>query len=249
MILPREGTELGLFRALHLAPVATSRRAPSYLADRPMCGRRFTLKRIHVYHVAAALVLLLTVPAAAWAQASSTQGLSLGFHLSGASLTVEGQESNGAAGGGISVGYGLNRNFMIVAQLDGAKFDDQISGDVQGDWRLGHVDLGVRYHFANTMRRWVPYAQAAFTFRAVSVEDAMVDGMQRDEVELSGGGLTLGGGLAVHLSEAFSLDAELLWTGGEFTTLRVDNVSVSGFDVDATSGRFNLGVSWWPRMN
>lgn len=206
------------------------------------------MRPIHALHLAAALVLL-AVPAGASAQSSTTQGLSLGFHLSGASLAVEGEDDNGAAGGGLSVGYGFNRTFMLFAQLDGAQFDDQVSGDVEGDWRLGHVDLGGRYHFASTSRRWVPYAQAAFTFRAVTVEDPMVDGVRRNEVELSGGGLTLGGGLAVHISEAFSLDAQLLWTGGEFTTLRVDNVSVSGFDVDATSGRFNLGVAWWPRMN
>lgn len=207
------------------------------------------MERIHARYVAAVIVLLLTLPAGTVAQSSTTRGLSLGFHLSGASLAVEGEDSNGAAGGGLSVGYGFNRNFMLFAQLDGAQFDDQVSGDVQGDWRLGHVDLGVRYHFASTLRRWVPYAQAAFTFRAVTVEDPTVDGVQRNEVELSGGGLTLGGGLAVYLSEAFSLDAQLLFTGGEFTTLRVDNVSASGFDVDATSGRFNLGVAWWPRMN
>jgi hypothetical protein len=207
------------------------------------------LKRIHARDLAVAVVLLLAAPAGALGQSSTTQGLSLGFHLSGASLTVEGQESNGAAGGGISVGYGLNRNIMLFAQLDGAQFDDQVSGDVEGDWRLGHADLGVRYHFPGTERRWVPYAQAAFSYRAVTVEDPTVDGTQRSEVELSGAALSLGGGLAVYISEAFSLDAQLLWTGGEFTTLRVDNVSVSGFDVDATSGRFNLGISWWPRIS
>lgn len=206
------------------------------------------MRPIHALHLSAALVLL-TLPVGASAQSSTTEGLSLGFHLSAASLSVEGEDSNEAAGGGISVGYGVSRNVMLFAQLDGAQFDDQLSGDVQGDWRVGHVDLGVRYHFANTLRRWVPYAQAAFSYGAVTVEDPTVDGIQRNEVELSGGGLSLGGGLAVHLSEAFSLDAQLLWTGGQFTTLRVDNVSVSGFDADATSGRFNLGVAWWPRMN
>jgi opacity protein-like surface antigen len=204
------------------------------------------LKQIHACHVAAVLAFLLALPAGVLAQSSTTRGLSLGFHLSAASLTVEGQDRNDAAGGGISVGYGVNRNIMLFAQLDGAQFENQVSQDVQGDWRLGHVDLGVRYHFANALRRWVPYAQASFGYRAVTVVDPTVDGVRRNEVELSGGGFSLGGGLAYYLSEAFSLDAQLLWTGGEFTTLRVDNISATGFDVDATSSRFNLGVSWWP---
>lgn len=204
------------------------------------------MKRIHACRIGAALTLALALPAGAMAQSSTTRGLNLGFHLSGASLTVEGQDTNEAAGAGILVGYGLNRNIMLFAQLDGAQFENQVSEDVEGDWRMGHLDLGVRYHFANALRRWVPYAQAAFGYRTVTVLDPTVDGVARNEVEVSGGGFSLGGGLAFYLSEAFSLDAQLLWTGGEFTTLRVDNVSATGFDVDATSGRFNLGVSWWP---
>lgn len=193
-----------------------------------------------------ATLALLLWPAAIAAQQSTTRGFNVGVHLSAASLTVESQDRNDAGGGGIAVGYGLNRNFTIFAQLDGAEFDEQPAGDLEGDWRLGHVDLGARYHFASSLRRWVPYLQAAFAYRAVTVGDAVFEGAQADEVELSGGGLSLGGGLGYYLNESFALDAQLIWTSGEFTTLRIDNTSRTGFDVDATSGRFNLGIVWWP---
>jgi opacity protein-like surface antigen len=189
---------------------------------------------------------LLLLPVAALAQESTTRGLNIGIHLSAASLTVEGEERNDAGGAGISVGYGLNRNFSLFLQVDGARFDDQATANLEGDWTLGHIDLGLRYSFANSLRKWVPYVQGALDFRAVKVSDPVVDGSDREEAELSGTGITLGGGLTYYFTEAFALDAQLLWTAGEFNTLRVENVSVTGFDVDADSGRFNLGISWWP---
>lgn len=193
-----------------------------------------------------AAVSLLFLPGIAQAQESTTRGFNIGAHLSAASLSVEGEARNEAGGAGLSVAYGFNRSFALFLQLDGARFDDQATADVEGDWTLGHVDLGLRYSFANSLRKWVPYVQAAVDLRAVTVKNPVVDGAERDEAELSGSGLTLGGGIAYHFTETFALDAQLLWTAGEFTTLRVENVTVSGFDVDADSGRFNLGVSWWP---
>lgn len=189
---------------------------------------------------------LLCGPSSVDAQESTTRGLSVGLHFGGASLSIESQDRNDAGGGGLSIGYGINRNFTIFGQADAAQFDAQSSGEVVGDWTLAHVDLGVRYYFANSLRRWVPYLQAALGFRSVSVKDPVVNGTQRGEVEISGSGLSLGGGLDFYVSQSFALDLQLMWTGGEFNTIRVDNVSQTGFDFDATSGRFNLGVVWWP---
>lgn len=196
--------------------------------------------------LAAAATCILATPSGLEAQESTTRGFMLGAHVSGASLTIENQDRNDAGGGGLTVGYGLNRNITLLVQLDGAQFNEQSTGTLEGDWRMGHVDFGVRYSFANSLRSWVPYLQGAFGYRSVSVQDPVVDNTQRSEVEISGGGLTLGGGVDIYFTQTVALDIQLLWTGGEFTTLRVDNVSATGFDVNATSARFNLGVAWWP---
>lgn len=192
----------------------------------------------------AMLGLLSATPTGA--QESTTRGFMIGAHLSGASLTVEDEERNNAGGGGFVIGYGLNRRFTIFAQVDGAQFDEQSTGNVEGDWTMGHADLGVRFHFANSLSAWVPYLQAAFGYRAVAVQDPIVNGTTQEEVEISGPGFTLGGGLDFYFTETVALDVQLLWTGGEFTTLRVNNTSQTGFDVDARSTRFNVGVVWWP---
>jgi opacity protein-like surface antigen len=195
-----------------------------------------------------AVLSLFLVAESASAQASTTRGFTVGLHFGGTSLRVEGDdiERSSGGGGGIYVGYGVNRRFTIFAQADGARFDEQDTGDIEGEWTLGHFDLGVRFNFANSLRRWVPFLQGALGYRTVTVSDPVVNDNLVSEASFSGAGLTLGGGVDFYLSESWALDLQLLWTGGEFTTVTVDNVSVSGLDVDANSSRINLGVSWWP---
>src|SRR5690606_14071075 len=107
-------------------------------------------------------------------------------------------------------------------------------------------DLGVRFHFANSLRKWVPYLQAAFTGRAVTVDRARIDGDRFDEVTFNGGGLSLGGGIVLYPWETVGIDLQLMVTNGEFTEFDAGNVTVRGLDVDANSSRLSVGASWWP---
>jgi opacity protein-like surface antigen len=191
------------------------------------------------------LVLLLTAAPAA-AQLSTTRGLTLGLHLSGASLVVEGEDRNEGGGLGLRVGYGLSRIVTLFLQVDGAQVEVPSSDALQGEWSMGHVELGARFHFASTLRRWVPYLQAALAGRVVGVEDAVLNEEPVEDVSFNGGGFSVGGGLSFYLRETLALDLHLMWTGGEFTEIEVGNQSVSGLDIDAQSTRLNLGLAWWP---
>jgi len=196
--------------------------------------------------ISAFLLIVLQATAPAAAQQSTTRGLTLGLHLSGASLVVEGEDRNEGGGLGVRVGYGLNRTVTLFAQLDGAQVDVPSSDALQGEWSMGHVDLGARFHFASTLRRWVPYLQAALAGRVVSVDEAVLNQVPVDDVSFTGGGFSLGGGIMLYVRETLALDLHLMWTGGEFTEIEVGNQSLSGLDLDAQSTRLGLGVAWWP---
>ncbi|MDH3205686.1 MAG: outer membrane beta-barrel protein [Gemmatimonadota bacterium] len=179
------------------------------------------------------------------AQESTTRGFNLGIHLSAASIEIDNERSN-AGGGGLWIGYGFNRRVQLFLQLDGAEFDVSDT-DVTGTWTMGHGDLGVRFHFANSLRSWVPYLQAAISGRAVSVDNATVEGTPETDVALTGGALTLGGGILFYFSQSLAADLQLLWSGGEFTQVKVNNVTVDLTNpLEAQSSRFNIGLSWWP---
>ncbi|MFC1660940.1 outer membrane beta-barrel protein [Gemmatimonadota bacterium] len=180
-------------------------------------------------------------------QSSTTRGLNLGFHLQGASLSIEGDDAADEGGGaGIRIGYGFNRIVTLFAELDGAVISVKDAENLSGDWGMAHVDLGARFHFANSLRRWVPYLEAALGFRSVGVDDAIVSTEATESVSFNGGSFSLGGGLGLYLTQTFALDFGLKVTSGEFTEVDLGNVAVTNLDIDATSTRFSLGIVWWP---
>lgn len=194
-----------------------------------------------------ALMACLVVPGWAAAQESTTRGLNLGFHLAAASLSVEGGDQNAGGGGGIRVGYGVSRVVNLFLEMDGATIDvTNAGGSVTGQWVLAHGDLGVRFHFANSLRSYVPYLEAALSGRAVSIGDATFNQQDAGTVSFSGGSFTVGGGISVYLQRTLALDFGLKLTSGKFTEVAVGDLSLSGLDIDATSSRLNIGLVWWP---
>lgn len=193
-----------------------------------------------------AMAALLVAPADAAAQESTTRGLSLALYLQGASLSVEGGDPGSGGGGGLRIGYGINRTITLFARTDASETDVD-DADIEGQWKLAHVELGTRFHFANSLRSWVPWVEAAIGARAVSVDEAEVEGdPTAEEVTFNGSAFSLGGGLDIYFSESLALDVGLAWTSGEFNEIEVGPVSIDGFDLDARSFRFNLGLAWWP---
>jgi opacity protein-like surface antigen len=180
------------------------------------------------------------------AQLSTTRGFNLGVYLEGAQISVEGEDPSGGGGLGLRAGYGVNRIITLFLNIDGTAIEVDDPANPSGDWQMAHFDLGARFHFANTLRRWVPYLEAAISGRAVSLDDARLGSEQVGKLTFSGSALTIGGGLSIYLKEALALDIELLGSGGTFNQIDVGAISVSNLDLDATSGRFKVGLIWWP---
>jgi opacity protein-like surface antigen len=97
----------------------------------------------------------------------------------------------------------------------------------------------------------VPFIEGGISARVAGQDDIEVvdeegGASQEVDLEISGGGFTFGGGIQYHVAPAWALGAGLKWTVGEFSTVKVNNVSVDGFELDATSTRLNFGVTWRP---
>lgn len=189
--------------------------------------------------------LLLLAATGVRAQMSTTRGFNLGVYLEGAQLTVEDGDPSGGGGLGLRAGYGVNRIVTMYLNIDGSAIDVSDPSNPSGQWHLAHFDLGARFHFASTLRRWVPYLEAAITGRAVSLNDAEVGTDQVGKLTFSGGALSVGGGLSVYLKETLALDVELIASGGTFNQIDIGAISVNNLDLHATSGRFKVGLLWW----
>jgi hypothetical protein len=186
---------------------------------------------------------LAALPAVA--QRSTTRGFTVGAHLQGASLTVEEGDPDGGGGFGARVGYGFNRRFTGYFETDAIVFD-VANPDFGGYWSMVHVDVGVRYNFANSLRRWVPFLEGAIGVRAVQVDDARVNGDSVGELNFTGGAFSLGGGVSFFATEKLALETVMKFSGGTFEQVDVGNLSVNNLDIDASSFRFKIGLAWWP---
>lgn len=180
------------------------------------------------------------------AQKSTTRGWSLGVALQGTSLTVEDGDASSGGGLGLHAGYGFNRRVTGFVHVDGAEIDVPTGAAVSGKWTLAHAELGARFHLSNSLRRVRPFLETSIGARAVTVEDAESGGTSAGKVKFNGGAFTLGGGVATYLKPTLSLDVGLKFTGGKFTEVDLGNVAVRNLDVDASSFRFGLGLTWWP---
>ena len=185
------------------------------------------------------------------AQQSTTQGLLVGLDFGGATVSFNNMPSDSAGLVGGRIGYGFNRIFTAYvaayeADVDVREFDgfDKVT--------FGHVDLGIRLHLANSRRRWVPYGELAITIWDVS--DVLKNGEQTTTDFKGRPTSSLGGGLAIYLSDGLALDVNFKVAEGLFKDIPVGNILDEGrehhvhtfLDLGAASARFTVGLSWWP---
>lgn len=192
------------------------------------------------------LVLALS-PMVAAGQLSTSRGLSIGLQALGTSLRVENGDENSGGGLGLRVGYGFNRRLTGFINVDGSTVQiPQSNSLVAGDWTLSHAEVGARFHFANSLRRWVPYVETSIGARSVSIDNAQVNNAPAGKVSFNGPALSVGTGLSVFVTPKWALDTSLRWTGGTFTEIDLGNTALRNLDIEAASFRFGLGVVWWP---
>lgn len=192
-----------------------------------------------------ALATATTVSAQDAATRSTTRGFHLGAALNGSSIQLSDDdledldvERESGSGLSLSAGYNFTPQFGLVFNVGGAN----MSSD-DGDYALGQADFGARFSFANPARALVPYLEIAYTGLSAQQDDTEVG-----DVELAGNGVTGAVGLNYFFNPKLALDVNFRYTTGEFNTLKIGEESVTNEDgVGVNTGRFNVGVSWFPR--
>ncbi|MDH3224497.1 MAG: porin family protein, partial [Gemmatimonadota bacterium] len=179
-----------------------------------------------------ATLMALLVAAPAQAQQSTTRGFVLGLDLGASGISFEGGESDSGGNAGLRIGYGVNRILTLYAAFQGSNLDIENFTQFQ-KVTVGHVDLGVRLHLANSRRRFIPYGDLALTPRVVSAD--VVDDTEVRTVEFSGASFTVGGGLAFYLTEQWALDLNAKWSTGEFSEVDLGSVALQNLDIDSES--------------
>jgi hypothetical protein len=187
------------------------------------------------------LAVALWVPALGAQSATRSSGsgfvAGLGFH--GASIRVDedDRERESGSGGQLQIGYGFTPRFALF--LEGASASMTASGVDANDYVLIHADIGMRYSFTNPAKAWIPFVGVAATGRSMRDAD--------EDFEVTGSAITIGAGIHYFFKPKWAFTTSLRVSAGEFDTARAGSFSLSGLELDATSTRFGLGVTWFPK--
>lgn len=188
-----------------------------------------------------------------------TKGVSFRAHVGGASWHLDDSrlfdEQNRGGGLGVGLSYGVSELITLVLNLDAAGMQP----DFGQDYTLSHADLGVRFTFASDSRRLRPFAQISLTgFEAERDLGFIVSRVSRgpgdsgdfrdhlgDEVQVTGGGLTLGGGIMYFFNPKLALDVGLDLTLGQVSSIKYRDIAIDQH-IDSFSSRLNVGLAWYP---
>ncbi len=213
---------------------------------------RFVRVPFGVLGIALVLSALGSGDASAQRIASKTSGLLVGAHLVGASLKVEDADRSNGAGGGAVVGWVFGNGVGVFGQFDRSNVDvrNQPGGTsgAAGSWSVTKFDAGIRYYFRRPQATVVPFLQAAGTYRDVRVDEVqIISPGPVDVLDLSGFGGTAGAGVNLHVVPTVAFEFSLVYSIGTLENAEVDGQEVTGFEgLDAQTGRFTLGLTWWP---
>lgn len=162
-------------------------------------------------------------------------GFYIGASLQGVAWTMPDFDfdAESGAGFGIKAGYNINTNFAIFLGLDGATIDP----DVGESYGLGHFDIGVEGRIGNSDSKFRPYGRLSYLGMAAVQDDPSGD------IEITGSGIGLGGGLYYFFTDNLALDVALVKSWINVSEVKVGSNSAS-IDEDAETGRFMLGLSY-----
>lgn len=154
-----------------------------------------------------------------------------GFSFLGTGWSFEdiGIERENGGGIGLKLGYNFNPSFGVFASLDGSRIDP----DGEEDYALGHFDIGIQGFFRTTADRVRPFVRASLL--GMSAQD--------DNIEINGGGIGLGAGTLIFVSENLAFDLNLT-----HSWINVNEVVIGSqtFDADerATTTRLFIGLNY-----
>jgi len=157
---------------------------------------------------------------------------------------VEGEIETELGGGlGLRVGYGFTPMFMAFLGADLVRQGSGVEG-LEGDFGLAHLELGGRANFYLAGAPVLPYVTVAVGGRGLGAE-VEEDGDEFD-LSLSGGMVSVGGGVQYFVSPKLALDGGVSVGVGKFDNIEIDDED-DDIEVDNTTTlRFRAGVNWYP---
>lgn len=155
------------------------------------------------------------------------------------------EEAETGFGFGVRAGYAFTPRLSAYLNLSGARLDEDSFFGEDVTSSLGNAEIGLEARFPSPARTWTPYGNVGLQSTVMRVE---FDGASDGRIDVTGGGLVLGGGVRFPLRPSLSADLGLEGFAGALTkvTLEAEGESESEDldDVTYRGGRLRVGLTW-----
>lgn len=182
---------------------------------------------------------------------SSAQGFSINLDFAYGSWNSESQflgdlddvEPSGF-GFGAKAAYGINQNIELFIAIRQVGFKQEFDWDA---YKVNSVDIGGRYNFGATLRRFRPFLEAALSFHNLVIDPITFDGSSVFKLESSGAGLTIGGGFHIFILPNLSANANGKLTFGNFSSTSLSGTEVDNLEesLDFAMTTIQLGLTYF----
>lgn len=143
-------------------------------------------------------------------------------------------------GGGLNLGFGLNQHIELFANLEYHGFALKNDWD---DYGLTVVGVGTRYNFGGTLQKVRPFAELAYNYQYMLINPVQLNG-QLFKYELSGGALSLGGGVNFFVTPKLAINLKGGLNFGKFSSFLLNEDGVEDRP-DVKTFQFGLGLNYF----
>lgn len=151
-------------------------------------------------------------------------------------------------------GYGLKgeASYGFNQRMEGFATYSFTNYNTSGDWdTFSHNEFGIgfRYNFGVTLSKFRPFAQAEVSTSSITIDRVFVDlggGRSEGELQLTGYGLALGGGVRYFIKPYAALVVEggFHWANDYDLELENNTLDVDE-DQELSFWKFGVGFSWF----
>ena len=132
-------------------------------------------------------------------------------------------------------GYGFNENIEAFISFSSMGFKRELEWDT---YKLTNLNIGGRYNFGATLRRFRPFVEAAVSFNNLHIDPITFDGISIFDLQSSGVGGAVGGGVHFFILPNLSANANGRFIFGNFSS-----TTLSGSDVDNLDETLDFSIT------
>jgi hypothetical protein len=203
------------------------------------------LRKYLTFTILCSIICLSSLAQDALTLRSNTEGFHIGIggsykHWTSSYFNQLDELEPTGIGGGLNLGFGLNQHIELFATFDYHTFKFKNDWD---DYGMTIIGVGTRYNFGGTLQKVRPYVELAYNYQYLVVDPVQLNG-QLFKYELSGGALSLGGGVNFFVTPKVAINLKAGANLGKFSSFLLNEDGIEDRP-DVKTFQFGVGLNYF----